>query len=738
MGGFDQGGPPKGKFGEKGAFGKGEGKDHKGGKDGEGKGDGKDHKGGAKGLLSSNYGVRGTHFRRKALDLNAGVVRFLETWNLAGCSSSLVNRLTPHTSGAREMLLPHLMPSSDTLKGVAGICSRQAVVCYNKSKTAATAVAWAPSGRRMCLGNHNGEISLWNTGHACNFEIVQQSHTGSLRFVKYAFSGQLDEILFTGDQAGVLKLWDKNFCNTVRLTPHDNVAMRDLAVAPGLEKFCTCGDEPTVKIWDFRTLKAERTLLGHGYDVRALDWHPVKALIATGSKDNQLKLYDPRQETAIVTLYHHKNSIAKMKFQPNGMSLASGGKDQLIHILDIRTMKIKKSLKGHNREVTTIAWHPKYDNVISSGGFDPAIYHWDLYNSVNYRDDAGIVHPQQVVRLGHEGGTTCLEYHPLGTALASCGRDGNAKIWVRLRPGETAVEDATEALIRMNQERHESGKGKKGGKKGGITWSTQNINPDAAFANKDDENRPKAKRTIITDSVLLTKDTLSAVPTIAGMLASTDPAADHFKSGGGAANPFDEIDNDLELADFNQISSKAPPAVPKTTSAALTSKASSISTAGVKEEHDGENPPTTTTGKDATASGVVKRESPHSSPRPPLSGANAAMVYSGKGGKYGGKYTPVDPDFVPVNSAMEPGDSVSYRALKNVNQTRSAVPLLHGMGVFSDSKMLNLSTNACSTLMEKIKSNQRELASRKRDFATAFPTLDEMSATLGRKKTPRR
>lgn len=35
---------------------------------------------------------------------------------------------------------------------------------------------------------------------------------------------------------------------------------------------------------------------GHGADVKCVDWHPCKSLLASGSKDNQqpIKLWDPR------------------------------------------------------------------------------------------------------------------------------------------------------------------------------------------------------------------------------------------------------------------------------------------------------------------------------------------------------------------------------------------------------------------------------------------------------------
>ena len=46
-------------------------------------------------------------------------------------------------------------------------------------------------------------------------------------------------------------------------------------------------------------------LLGHGADVKCIDWHPSKALVVSGSKDNQqpVKLWDPKAGQGISTLY---------------------------------------------------------------------------------------------------------------------------------------------------------------------------------------------------------------------------------------------------------------------------------------------------------------------------------------------------------------------------------------------------------------------------------------------------
>ena len=64
--------------------------------------------------------------------------------------------------------------------------------------------------------------------------------------------------------------------------------------SPTDAKFASCSDDGTIKIWSFAEAEEERTLTGHGWDVKCLAWHPTKGILASGSKDNLAKIWDPK------------------------------------------------------------------------------------------------------------------------------------------------------------------------------------------------------------------------------------------------------------------------------------------------------------------------------------------------------------------------------------------------------------------------------------------------------------
>ena len=99
-------------------------------------------------------------------------------------------------------------------------------------------------------------------------------------------------------------------------------AIRGLSFSPDDGRFATASDDSTVRIWSFEESREERVLtglstqiysragaetfarsiLGHGWDVKCVEWHPTKGLLVSGSKDNMIKFWDPRTGTVLSTL----------------------------------------------------------------------------------------------------------------------------------------------------------------------------------------------------------------------------------------------------------------------------------------------------------------------------------------------------------------------------------------------------------------------------------------------------
>lgn len=347
-------------------------------------------------------------------------------------------------------------PSALPLDPATSLPVKLAQTCLNKSKRAVFCVEYTPDGRRVLSATMNGEFTLW---HGMNFslEMVMQAHENAVRCMKYSHAG---EWLISGDQDGLLKVWQPNFNNVKMQRAHAEV-MRDIAWSPNDSKFATCSDDGSVKIWSFASMTEETSFSGknaHGWDVKCVDWHPSWSLLASGSKDNTLRLWDPRAKLAVHTIHDFKNTVSRTRFQPTGNQhlLAASSRDHTAHVFDLRKIVHQEGgaqvLRGHNSDVSCLEWHPVHTNVLSTATHDGGLHHFVL-DSASSLNDVGQLLPAWSIPDAHQWPVWDLAYHPAGHALATGANDKTVRVWTRAAPGDTEkdikipdVDDAVEPV----------------------------------------------------------------------------------------------------------------------------------------------------------------------------------------------------------------------------------------------------------------------------------------------------
>ncbi|KAJ3342576.1 hypothetical protein HDU93_001964 [Gonapodya sp. JEL0774] len=256
-----------------------------------------------------------------------------------------------------------------------------------------------------------------------NFETIQQAHDSAIRCMTWSRS---DQFLVSADDHGYVKYWQQSLSNLKVFVAHKE-CVRDLSFAPTDSKFVTASDDGTLKLWDFATATEERSLTGHGWDVKCADWHPYRGLIVSGSKDNLVKMWDPRTGKALSTLHGHKNTIGQVKWNRNGLWLVTASRDGLLRLFDVRTMREVQSFKGHKKEANSVAWHPVHETLFTSGGANGEMMFWQVGADI----------PEGTVEYAHESNIWSVDYHPLGHLLTTASNDHTTRFWTRNRPGET-------------------------------------------------------------------------------------------------------------------------------------------------------------------------------------------------------------------------------------------------------------------------------------------------------------
>lgn len=309
------------------------------------------------GMMMGDIGFDGKMLRksmaRKTVDYHPSVVNYFED-RLWKKDTRDTRTLQADQLYASMLTLPQDMIDNP----VSCVMNKFIRAALNKDPRPIFCVCWTPDGRRLITGSSSGEFTLWN-GLTFNFETILQAHNSAVRSMIWSRNEQW---MLTGDDKGYLKYWQANMNNVQMLQGHTE-AIRGLSFSPTDNKFASCSDDRTVRIFDFVTCVEESVLQGHGSDVKCVDWHPHKALIISGSKDSQqpIILWDAKNAKKIHTIHAHKNTCTDLKWnQFNGNWLISSSRDHLCKLFDIRNLKEEvQSFRGHKKRVmhTGLASH---------------------------------------------------------------------------------------------------------------------------------------------------------------------------------------------------------------------------------------------------------------------------------------------------------------------------------------------------------------------------------------------
>ncbi|TFK34881.1 WD40-repeat-containing domain protein [Crucibulum laeve] len=366
---------------------------------------------------------------RRTVDYNGGLGRWALLRKLRP-SPSFVPYLRPSPPFIIDLLPPKAYPDNASTS----LCTKFVHTSTNKIRCPVNVVTWTPEGRRVLTGSTSGEFTLWN-GLTFNFETILQAHDTAICTMEFTHSGAY---LASADKSGIIKYFEPNMNNlTAWQGSTSREAIRGISFSPDDRRFATASDDSSVRIWSFAESRVESVLTGHGWDVKCVQWHPTKGLLVSGSKDNQIKFWDPRTGTVLSTLHQHKNTIQALAWSPNGNLVASASRDQTVRVFDIRAMKEFRILKGHKKEVCSVAWHPVHP-ILTSGGSEGAILHWDLSTPDPAFGEQPISPPRATLSQAHDSNVWSLAFHPLGHLLVSASNDHTTRFWSRERPGDTS------------------------------------------------------------------------------------------------------------------------------------------------------------------------------------------------------------------------------------------------------------------------------------------------------------
>jgi eukaryotic-like serine/threonine-protein kinase len=195
------------------------------------------------------------------------------------------------------------------------------------------ALAFSLDGKTLVAAGLDRKLRLFDVASAAL--LFERETNAPVQTIRVAPESGL---LFTGDQAGVLAVWDGKTAELVASwQAHADWVLGSALSADGT-LFASASADRTIKIWNARTRKHLFTLTGHDGKVLSLDFSANSALLASAAEDKSVRLWDAHSGRALATLTGHSGIVRAVRFTDHPTLLASGSDDGAIRLWHLEAL----------------------------------------------------------------------------------------------------------------------------------------------------------------------------------------------------------------------------------------------------------------------------------------------------------------------------------------------------------------------------------------------------------------
>lgn len=284
-------------------------------------------------------------------------------------------------------------------------------------------IAIAPDGQTLVSGSTDGQVHLWRLSEGQHLRTIDSDGSGrglkvssdSQKLLTLGFdltvwdlatgkqieeweftSGGVIQNSFSSDGRLIINAVNEEIVNFWNVDTRKRIAsfsqpryqLGKVSLHPKHQILAHARNEGwgqnqnQIILWDLPSNKKLKTLSGHDYLVRAMEFSPKGEVLATGSvtpikNTSEIKIWNWQKGILMRSLTVQSGGIRSLVFSTDGQRVASGSNNGQIDIWHVPTGRQLQTLTGHTSAVISLAFDPTGQGLVS-GSEDRSVKVWQL------------------------------------------------------------------------------------------------------------------------------------------------------------------------------------------------------------------------------------------------------------------------------------------------------------------------------------------------------------------------
>lgn len=280
----------------------------------------------------------------------------------------------------------------------------------NGPREGVNAASFSPDGTTIALARGKKTLLWSGDGLTRGPEL---SHADDVRQAVFSLDARL---ILTGSYDHAVKLWDAKTGKLFRTLVGHKEAITALSISPDGQTVLSAGYEGVARLWDATTGKLQFVLNGHSGPIRAALMSPDGKTLLTAGDDQTARLWSATAGSLLHTLARHARTVSVALFSPDGQTVLTGGEDGTTCLSEVQSGRLLKEIHGES-PITAAVFAPG-GRAVLVGTHDGNVRLWDVATGAPIAN-----------MIGHSDSVGATAVSPDGRTLVTSSRDGQVRIW---------------------------------------------------------------------------------------------------------------------------------------------------------------------------------------------------------------------------------------------------------------------------------------------------------------------